>query len=240
MAAYRDLLENLRQAFPQPVSNPVHDGYVVFSILRALDQIDALKSQAPILGAPTEPDYNRAIEQQVSEQGQTLETVIPQLVQYLQGMFIWGHPQSQINVVPNPSIASIISTLLPLIYNPNLCSEESARLFSEAEVRAVAMSARLIGYDAAKARGVFTFGGTGGLLYGLKIGLEKALPGTAQTGLVQPAVILASQQSHYSCLTVAAWLGIGQENVISIPTHLDNSIQLPALEAAAREALRTR
>ena len=29
---------------PQPVSDPVHDGYVVFSILRALDQVDALKS----------------------------------------------------------------------------------------------------------------------------------------------------------------------------------------------------
>ena len=47
---YQELLENLRKAFPQPVSDPVHDGYVVFSILRALDQVDALKSQTPILG----------------------------------------------------------------------------------------------------------------------------------------------------------------------------------------------
>jgi hypothetical protein len=36
MAQYRQLLDELRQAFPQPVSNPVHDGYVVFSMLRAL------------------------------------------------------------------------------------------------------------------------------------------------------------------------------------------------------------
>ena len=57
---YQQLLETLRQAFPQPVSNPVHDGYVVFSILRALDQVDALKSQAPVLGTPTEPDYDAA------------------------------------------------------------------------------------------------------------------------------------------------------------------------------------
>ncbi len=40
---YRELLESLRQAFPQPVSDPVHDAYFVFSILRALDQVDALK-----------------------------------------------------------------------------------------------------------------------------------------------------------------------------------------------------
>ena len=78
-------------------------------------------------------------------------------------MFIWGHPRSQINVVPNPSIASIIGVLLPLIYNPNLCSDESGRRFSEAEVRATAMTADLVGYDPQQAGGVFTFGGTGGI-----------------------------------------------------------------------------
>ncbi len=234
---YQDLLELLRKAFPQPVSDPVHDGYVVFSILRALDQVDALKSQAPILGQPDDPDYDHARGQRVDERGRELEAVIPELVSYLQGMFIWGHPRSQINVVPNPSIASVIGVLLPLLYNPNLCSDESARRFSEAEVRAIAMTAALVGYDPARASGVFTFGGTGGLLYGVKIGLEKAVPGAARSGVKSDAVILASQQSHYSCLNVASWLGIGQDNVVSVPTHLDNSIQLPALDRAARAAL---
>lgn len=234
---YQKLLESLRQAFPQPVSNPVHDGYVVFSILRALDQVDALKSQAPILGRPTEPNYPLARQRQVDDRGRVLEAVIPELVAYLQGMFIWGHPQSQINVVPNPSIASVIGVLLPLLYNPNLCSDESGRLFSEAEVRVTSMVAQLVGYDPQQAGGVFTFGGTGGMLYGVKIGLEKASPGSLRAGVSEPTVILASEQSHYSCLTVASWLGIGQDNVISIPTHLDNSIDLEALEQAARAAL---
>ena len=122
---YQELLDGLRKAFPQPVSDPVHDGYVAFSILRALDQVDALKSQAPILGHAIEPDYARARESQVDEHARALESVIPELVSYLQGMFIWGHPRSQINVVPNPSLASIIGVLLPLTYNPNLCSDES-------------------------------------------------------------------------------------------------------------------
>lgn len=234
---YQQLLETLRKAFPQPISDPVHDGYVVFSILRALDQVDALKSQAPILGTPTEPNYPRAKSERVHEKGRVLESVIPELVSYLQGMFIWGHPRSQINVVPNPSIASIIGVLLPLTYNPNLCSDESGRLFSEAEVRATAMAADLVGYDPARAGGVFTFGGTGCNLYAVKVGLEKAVPGAGRAGLKQDAVILASQHSHYSCLNVASWLGIGQDNVVLVPTHLDNSIQIPALEKAAREAL---
>ncbi|MGD9721169.1 MAG: aspartate aminotransferase family protein [Pirellulales bacterium] len=234
---YLELLEALRKAFPQPVSDPVHDGYVVFSILRALDQVDALKSQAPILGTPTEPDYGRARGARVGDHGQTLEAVIPELVSYLQGMFIWGHPRSQLNVVPNPSIASIISVLLPLIYNPNLCSDESARRFSEAEVAATAMAATLVGYDPAAASGHFTFGGTGGLLYGVKIGLEKAVPGSGRTGLRDDTVILASTQSHYSCLNVASWLGIGQDHVIAVPTSLDNAIRVHSLADAARRAL---
>lgn len=237
MPTYHELLDSLRKAFPQPVSDPVHDGYVVFSILRALDQVDALKSQTPILGQSVEPDYERARKFRIDDTGRTLESVIPKLVRTLQGMFIWGHPQSQINVVPNPTIASIVGYLLPLIYNPNLVSEESSRLFAETEVRAAAMIADLVGYDAERARGLFTFGGTGTLLYGLRVGLEKACPGSGRSGLRENPVILVSDQSHYGCLTAAAWLGVGQDNVILVPTHLDNSINVEAFESALRGAL---
>ena len=47
---YRDILENIRRAFPQPVSDPIHDSYFVHSIMRALDQVDALKTHLPMLG----------------------------------------------------------------------------------------------------------------------------------------------------------------------------------------------
>src|SRR4029078_9447711 len=115
-------------------------------------------SQAPILGSPCEPDYDAARASRLAERGRTLEAFIRELVSYLQGIFIWGHPRSQINVVPNPSIASVIGVLLPLLYNPNLCSDESGRRFSEAEVQATAMAAELVGYDSQRAGGVFTFG----------------------------------------------------------------------------------
>ena len=50
-APYRDVLEEIRLAFPQPISDPIHDSYFVHSIMRALDQVDALKSHLPILGS---------------------------------------------------------------------------------------------------------------------------------------------------------------------------------------------
>lgn len=234
---YEQHLAVLREAFPTPVSDPVHDGYVVFSLLRTLDRVDALKSQAPILGTPREPDYEAASLAAIPDGHATLEAVIPQLVHCLDGMLVTGHPRSQVNVVAHPSIASIIGVVLPSMYNPNLCSDESGRGFSEAEVRVASMMARLVGYDPARSGGLFTFGGTGTLLYGVKVGLEKALPGTRERGHAGQAAILCSEHSHYACLNVAGWLGIGQDNVVPVATHADNSIDIAALEAAARQTI---
>jgi glutamate/tyrosine decarboxylase-like PLP-dependent enzyme len=123
------------------------------------------------------------------------------------------------------------------MYNPNLCSDESGRGFSEAEVKASAMAADLVGYDSAKAGGVFTFGGTGCLLYGMRVGLEKAVPGAMRQGVREPVVVLASEHSHYAVLNCAGWMGIGQDAVVRVPTFLDNSVRIDALRAAAKQAL---
>jgi glutamate/tyrosine decarboxylase-like PLP-dependent enzyme len=225
---YQDIVAELRTAFPRPVSDRMHDAYFVFSFLRALDQIDALKSVTPMLGTPGELDYGLARSRRLADEPQALETVTASLVQYLSGMFIWGHPSAQINVVPSPTIASIIGGLLPSIYNPNLVSEETSRQVAMAEVEAVAVTAGLVGYDAARADGLFTFGGTGTLLYGAKIGLEKAVPNVRRAGLSTPAVIVCSDRAHYACLTVANWLGLGEEQLVKVPTTDDNQIELGA------------
>ena len=236
-ATYYQILLSLRQAFPQPVSDRVHDAYVVFSFMRALDRVDGMKSQVPMLREPAKLDYAAARQRRVIDEPQTLEQVSDQLVEYLSGMFIWGHPKAQINVVPAPTIPSIIGGLLPAIYNPNLVSEESARRFAVAEAEVTAMSAGLVGYDAEAAGGVFTFGGTGTLLYGVKIGLEKACPGTAKHGLREPAAIVCSENAHYACSTVASWLGLGQSSVVRIPTTPDHEIRVPLLEKELRVLL---
>ncbi|MGV2340011.1 MAG UNVERIFIED_CONTAM: hypothetical protein LVR18_40465 [Planctomycetaceae bacterium] len=102
-----------------------------------------------------------------------MSTVSRQLVDHLSGMFIWGHPRSQINVIPPPCIPGILGTLLPAIYNPNLCSEEGSRGAALAEAEVLSMSAALMGYLPQQAGGLFTFGGSGTLLYAIRIGLEK-------------------------------------------------------------------
>ncbi|MBM4076378.1 MAG: aspartate aminotransferase family protein, partial [Planctomycetes bacterium] len=214
------------------------DAYFVFSFLRALDQLDAMKSVSPLLGQPVVLDYEAAKKSVVENDPKSLEHVTSTLVEHLSGMFIWGHPRAQINVIPPPTIASVIGGLLPSIYNPNLCSEESSRQVAVAEVEVSSMTSRLVGYAPAQSAGLFTFGGTSTLLYGIKLGLEKACPGSGRKGLREQAVILCSERAHYACLSAANWLGIGQENVIQVPCSDGNEIQPCLLESIARGVLK--
>ncbi len=183
-------------------------------------------------------DYGLARRETLRDAPQTLEEVTAKLVDYLSGMFIWGHPRRQINVVPSPTIPSIIGGMLPSIYNPNLCSDESARKVAIAEVEAISITADLLGYNPQQAGGLFTFGGTGTLLYGVKIGLEKACPDTKKHGLKEPAVLLCSEQAHYATKTVANWLGLGEDNVIEVPSTPDNEIRPCLLESHLRSLLK--
>jgi glutamate/tyrosine decarboxylase-like PLP-dependent enzyme len=205
--------------------------------LRALEHVDALKSEAPILGEIEPCDMNEAVNRRIEMSPKNLEEVIPELVDHLKGMFIWGHPRSQVNVVPPPSIPSIIGVLLTAIYNPNLTSEETSRRVAVAEVEAASMTAALLGYDPQLSTGLFTFGGTGTNLYAAKIGLEKALPGTIEKGVRERAVLIASGQSHYCRLSIAGWLGLGEENVVGVPTSLDNAMKIDVLEERMHKLL---
>lgn len=235
--SYRDKLDKIRLAFPQPVSDRVHDSYFVHSIMRALDLVDNLKSEVPVLGPRQPLDYDAAQSARLSDGSATVEEVTASLVSYFEGLTIWGHPRTQINVVPPPSISSLIATVLTGLYNPNLAWDEYSHKVALAEVEAVAMTAALMGYDPARASGVFTFGGTGTTLYGVKVGVEKALPGAMHNGVSEGAVIFASDGSHYCRYNVAGWLGLGTRSLVTIPTDERNAMQLDVLREQARAAL---
>jgi glutamate/tyrosine decarboxylase-like PLP-dependent enzyme len=234
---YHDILDRLRLAFPQPVSDRVHDSYFVHSIMRAIDQVDALKTEIPLLGIAPPNDYAAAEKSRLRDEPVALEQVTAELVDYLRGMTIFGHPRTQQNVTPPTSIASVIAMLLGSVYNPNLGWDEYSKRVALAEVEATAVAAELVGYDPAQAGGIFTFGGTGTSLYGVKLGLEKAWPGTMLHGIQGDAALFASDVSHYCRFNIASWLGLGARNIVVVPSGADNAIDLTRLEVEARRAL---
>jgi hypothetical protein len=144
-APYRAILQAIRTAFPQPVSDRVHDSYFVHSIMRALDQVDGLKSELPLLGETVPADYAAGQQAHLREDFSSVEQVTAELVSYLEGMPVFGHPSTQQNVVVQPSIPSLIGMLLAGLYNPNLVWDEYSRRVALAEVEATAATARLVG-----------------------------------------------------------------------------------------------
>jgi len=101
--SYRQLLNKIRLAFPQPVSDRVHDSYFVHSTMRALDRVDEMKSELPLLGSQVPADYGEARRAALAVHGKTLEEVTADLTGYLSGLTIFGHPRMQQNVVTQPS-----------------------------------------------------------------------------------------------------------------------------------------
>ncbi len=237
-APYRELIQNIRLAFPQPTSDRIHDSYLVHSFMNALNQVDALKMHLPMLGAVVEPNYEQARHAGLPSDMSSVEEVTSELVGYLRGMTVVGHPRTQQNVICPPTIPSVIGVLLAALHNPNLGWDEHSRLFALAEVEAAGVTAGLIGYDQEQAAGLFTFGGTGTSLYGIRIGLEKACPGSLRRGLSEEAVLFVADTGHYCAYSIAGWIGMGSDQVVSIPTTPENEIDLRLLEEAARKALK--
>ena len=107
------------------------------------------------------------------------------------------------------------------MYNPNIVSDEYSGRFSEAEIQSIAILSDLIGYDPQLSGGLFTFGGTGTILYGCKLGIEKILGGEGYArkhtrGFQNLLLRCVSLFASY-CVSVA---GIGNEKPDSHPFDL--------------------
>ena len=234
---YEKILEQLKTYFPVPMSNPIMDGYFVHTMSNFLDYVDKLKSVAPLLGGKRKSHYALSFGEHFPESMSSVEQVTKLLVDYCWGMTIWSHPNVQANVVPPSTIPSITAAVAGAIYNPNIIWDEYSARFAEAEIQAVAMLSDLIGYAPQQSGGFFTFGGTGTILYGCKLGIEKLFEGkTMVEGIREDVKIVASESGHYSRLNVAGWLGLGTKNLVTIATTSNNEMSLSALEVYLRQA----
>jgi glutamate/tyrosine decarboxylase-like PLP-dependent enzyme len=235
---YLELLDCLKTLFPTPLSDPILDGYFVHTVSRFLDQVDDLKSAVPLLGKKRENHYDACQGIRFPEGMSSVAAVTKQLAEHCQGMPIWSHPNAQVNVIPPPTIPAILAAMVTAIYNPNIIWDEYSARFAEAEIKTLAMLSDLVGYDPHNSGGVFTFGGTGTILYGCKLALEKISGGRSMAeGIREDSKIVASASSHYSRLNVCGWLGLGTRNLVTVPTNRRHEMDLAALEEALRQIL---
>jgi len=150
--------------------------------------------------------------------------------------FFWGtdgwYSKLHLENVKGPAnYASLIGTIACLLKNPNLCTDTYSQRSNELEMKSITSLANLVFYHTDAPWGLFTMGGTTSNLYGGKIGVERVAPGTMQRGLNgTPLCGIVSDASHYSVATMAGWLGLGTDNLVSIPTDKTLAMRLDRFE----------
>ncbi len=234
---YAQLLQRVRTYFASPIADPIRDAEASRLVSESMERLLASRTGGLYLGQPTALDFEAAQSATVREAPAGMEEVLEDLFSRMQGLVHYNHPLSQVGVTPQPTLPSLVGVLYAAAMNSNLIWDVVSPRVCEAEIAVASMTARMVGYGD-EAGGFFTFGGTGTVLYGMKIGLEKALPGTMSAGVRGPARVICSTAGHYSKINVSGWLGIGTSNLDVVPTHDDQSMDVEAFAEVLERNLR--
>lgn len=225
--AWAQVRADVQQAFPSPYSSTANDPLARLVGI-SIQLLDSLKPTAPgraFLGNdPSTPDYSRATQATLPDKLQILDSVIVQSVELFQGMPQWNHPLTMPNVIPPANLAAIVAAMMTEVFSPNIIEGEYSWNVEFSELESAAMVAKLIGWDAETAGGLYTFGGSGCYLYGLKYALTRVLGERSRhSGIRTDGKLLVSQQAHYCKLNATDWTGLGMDNIITIETDPDTN-----------------
>lgn len=235
-AKYRKVMTG---EFPSPfrgATDPLAD-----SIKKAIEKIDQLRPEEggpAYLGASSALAYTYPEVKNVTikQESQDLDSVITDAVNLFQGMPNVASPLTMANVWPQPNTASIIASMLPQIFMPNIIEGEFAWNVHKAELESAGMLANLFGWAPTKAGCVYTYGGSGCWFYGLKYALTRVLPESRTKGVRTDAKVICSTQSHYCKENATDWTGLGMDNIVQIPTDdVTNQMDLKILEATLKD-----
>lgn len=237
---------NLMESAFVPYESTTQDTFPdeVALALRRLGDMKHPKYDCPVyLGVtPEMPDYSEVTKAVVPDAPTPLVSVIEDMVELLDGLPNSSHPLHQPNVLPNPNKAAIIANMLANYTSQNAIEGEYAWNLSKAEMETAAMITDFItpGWSKDTAGGMFTYGGSGCYLYGLKYALAHVVGSSRCEGVRVEGKVFCSQQGHYAKMNATDWLGIGMNNYVDIDCMDDtNTMDLEDLEQefqAARDA----
>ncbi|MFJ8471476.1 pyridoxal phosphate-dependent decarboxylase family protein [Kitasatospora sp. NPDC094011] len=130
-----------------------------------------------------------------------------------------------------PLAVAAAADLAVSVLNPSQDSWDQAPAATALETALLAELAALVGFDPARAAGVFTSGGTESNLMGLMLARDQKLDGIVELDGIPVGArpcILASAAAHFSVQRAAALLGLGERAVLAVP--VDRQLRMPAAE----------
>lgn len=241
MTKLREMICDLRtRHFLDPAGSNVSELEALISTaLRAtLDQ----QGEGPLFGL--EPIPFKVADKQLSKglpdmPAPNLRSHMESLPSHLSGSLKSNHPRMVKNVIPTPTLAYLASYLASSVYMGNGVSAEDAGRAALAEIHLARTYAELAGYDPFQAGGVFTFGGTGTILYAFCMGILAADAGFLLNGWSKELVVIGSRAGHYSHQTAVSWLGLGRDNYRMAKCLPDQTTDINDLERTCRSEIET-
>ncbi|KAI5707065.1 hypothetical protein M8J75_014081 [Diaphorina citri] len=121
--------------------------------------------------------------------------------------------------------------------NTNQYTYEVAPAFTLAEHEVIQQVLQLIGFQ--DGDGIFSPGGSISNMYSICLARYRLDPDTKRKGLshLPPLCMFTSEDSHYSMLKAAHWLGIGMDNVIRVKTNERGQMICSFLEQTIQTSL---
>ena len=146
-----------------------------------------------------------------------------------------NHPGYMGLITPSPNPAGILAEFLASALNQNLGAYSIGPSATTIELRVIRWLNDLIGYDE-NAGGNLTSGGMTANFIGLKLARDYGTDDAAQfEGMKQGCVAYVSEERHVSLDKAADAVGIGRNNLRTIPTNDKYQIRIELLEEAIKK-----
>ena len=193
---------------------------------------------APLLDLEKIQDHTRRFSfEQALPINEALDHVIEGLKQYTVHT---PHPGYYGLYNPRPVFPGILADTITATFNPQLAAWSHAPFANEVENYLVRRFGLKFGLPADKIDGVFTSGGAEANLTALLTAINHKFPGYGDTGLLgleKKPVLYCSEESHHSVAKAAKNMGLGLQNVRSIPTNENFEMIASLLEESIEKDL---
>src|SRR4029079_15500333 len=145
-----------------------------------------------------------------------------------------NHPGYMGLITPSPNPAGILADFLASALNQNLGAYSIVPAATALELRVIRWLNDLIGYGA-NAGGNLTSGGMTANFIGLKLARDFSSGDTAQlAGLTGKWAVYVSEERHVSIDKAVDAVGIGRNNLRTLPTNEKFQLRIDALEEAIK------
>jgi len=193
-------------------------------VWRYLGQLE--DGSQPILNSLAPEQLRAKLDLAIGREGVDVETMLSDIDDYLDHSVKTSHPHFMQPLWGGTSVPGLAGEIITGLTNTSMYTFEMAPVASLIEDEIIDTMSTLAGFEAGE--GTFTTGGSNGNLLGLLCARDRKIPDARRQGIGgKKLVAFVSNESHYSVEMAANVLGIGLNNLISIPCD-DKGRMLPS------------